>query len=396
MVTLRASTSPERVARRREILAALGASLADQEALLEYNHSQFDHSAFATSWPLPLADEPHLAAWRAYAEGVSGTDLLDRLSRRLVQLQFPVAEGVSQTATYRLATRQGIWPDPATAQPLPWNRPDLVRLELASTAVGAIPIVITVDRGDFESLVRACLYRNEPVAIPQSMGAVMVAGFNNWDRVKTHRQSWAAENGSDSGDLAWQQEFARLIPRKELYQDRFIILSSGPYSGVAGEELGLAATDWLALSLVIRREHECTHYFTRRCLGSMRQNLLDEILADFMGVTAAADRFEANWFLRFLGLEDFPTYRSGGRLENYMGQTPFSPSAFAVLTRLVEATARHLEQFDRACCRGRRSALERSVPLLALSTFCVEELASDEAGTQLHRRVDEFDRLASP
>jgi len=85
--------------------------------------------------------------------------------------------------------------------------------------------------------------------------------------------------------------------RKELYQDRFIILSSGPYSGVAAAEMGVPEDEWRRISLTIRLEHECAHYLTRQILGSMRNSLLDELIADFAGIVAATDRYRADWFL---------------------------------------------------------------------------------------------------
>ena len=88
------------------------------------------------------------------------------------------------------------------------------------------------------------------------------------------------------------------MPQRGLYQDRFLILSTGPYSNVAAREVGLSDSRWRETSTAIRLEHECTHYFTLRVFGSMRNNLLDELIADFMGITAADGRYRSDWFLR--------------------------------------------------------------------------------------------------
>ena len=136
---------------------------------------------------------------------------------------------------------------------------------------------------------------------------------------------------SANAQQSWPEEFQRIKAQKELYQDRFIILSTGPYSNVHAGEIGLDPEDWLKLSLVIRREHECAHYFTRRVFSSMRNSLLDEIIADYCGITAAVGRFRADWLLRFFGLESFPHYREGGRLQNYRGTPALSDPAFVVL-----------------------------------------------------------------
>jgi len=67
----------------------------------------------------------------------------------------------------------------------------------------------------------------------------------------------------------------------------------------------------------------------------MRNNLLDEVIADYFGITAACGRFRADWLLRFFGLESYPRYRAGGRLEHYRGDPPLSDAAFLVLQRLL-------------------------------------------------------------
>ena len=129
------------------------------------------------------------------------------------------------------------------------------------------------------------------------------------DRILEHRRRWEAEGG-DRSDTGWREEFRRLVPHKELYQDRLLILSDGPYSNVKAGEMGLTEQEWRRTSTTIRLEHECTHYFTLRVFGSMRNNLLDELIADYAGITAVDP---TDWFLRFMGLESFPAYREGGR-----------------------------------------------------------------------------------
>ncbi|MDX1384805.1 MAG: hypothetical protein R3190_14225, partial [Thermoanaerobaculia bacterium] len=181
------------------------------------------------------------------------------------------------------------------------------------------------------------------------------------------------------------QPFAELLERKELYQDRFILLSSGPYSGVAAGALGLPEERWLELSRTIRLEHECAHYFTRRVLGSMRNTLHDELLADYAGLTAALGHFPADWFLRFLGLEDLPRVRPDGRLQSYRGEPPLSDAALAVLARLVRAAAHNLEKSDGACGDADDSPARPSHPawlerrgrrLLELARLTLEDLAA--------------------
>ncbi len=372
---------------RIEVLADFDADVSDLEALLDYNENVFDHANLV----FPVEDEPFVEKWRRYATVARQIGAFACLQQKLVQLRFPIREGISQTEAYRQATRRGILPADG-AEALTLEEPARLRIVIHPTAAGHIPLLITDHRADFEALVRALVRRNEPVPVPASMGACMVAGYNNWDRVRAYRQDWEARTGRDS-EHEWAQEFRRLIPQKERYQDRFILLSDGPYSAVPAAALDLDEADWRHRSLIIRREHECAHYFTRRVLGSMRNNALDELIADYMGITAAAGRFRADWFLRFMGLEDFPAYRPGGRLENYRGTPPLSDSAFRVLQALVVEAAHTLERFSARHGQSFAQTREKAVTLTTLSRMTLETLAACSADALLAQAWSETQAL---
>ena len=79
---------------------------------------------------------------------------------------------------------------------------------------------------------------------------------------------------------------------------RLIVLHQAPYGSVAARELPaqlgeLGEEAWLAASSKLRLEHELTHLATQRLLGEMRLNLLDELIADCMGMVAALGCFNA-------------------------------------------------------------------------------------------------------
>jgi hypothetical protein len=209
------------------------------------------------------------------------------------------------------------------------------------------------------------------------MGACMVAGYNNWGRVAELRRRWEAGDVDAGGARDWCTAFARLKPRKELYQDRFVLLSGGPYSGVPAEAMGMEPEEWSQASITIRLEHECAHYFTRRVLGSMRNNLLDELLADYAGIVAAAGGFRADWFLRFMGLDVEDGCRADGRIWTYRGNPPLSDTAFAVLQRVVRAAAVQVQEADGRLDDGFRAPLGRARVLLALAGRTLEEIAAN-------------------
>ncbi len=365
---------------RSNVLDKYGTSAKQKEELLLYNRNVFDHSNITSPLKLPLEDELFVSAWEEYAEKAIKSSVFQSLKSKLVQLSFPVEEGISKTQDYRSATLRGIsvsFLDDATGISL--NNPELLNLIIHQSLAGKVPVLIADNRDDFVTLVRSLSMKNEPGQVPTSMGASMVSGLNNWDRIHELKKRW--EEGSTSG--CWDDEFKRIIPQKELYQDRFIILSNGPYSGVSGKDMGFSEEKWKELSLIIRREHECAHYFTRRIFSSMRNNLIDELIADYMGITAAEGKFCADWFLRFLGLESFPIYRESGRLENYRGKPELSDGAFVILQSMIKSAAENLEQFDADCCKMFVEEERRTLILISLTHLTMEELASEEACTLL-------------
>lgn len=375
---------------RRRVLRSLGADAAAQAELLAYGANTFDASGLARFAGPPLPDEPFVETWRAYARVARRVGAAACLRERLVQLQFPIREGMSRTEAYRLATRSGVRPPNGTAG-LELERPEDIELRIHRTAAGRIPVITVGHRPDFVALVRALARRNEPEPIPPAVGALMVAGYNNWDRVAALREAWLrADPGRRAAD--WAVAFRELLPQKELYQDRIILLCAGPYSGVPAESLRLGAEEWSRLSLTIRLEHECTHYFTRRVFGSMRNALLDELIADYAGIVAAAGRFRADWFLRFMGLDggDDASPRTGARIEVYRGSPPLSDAAFAVLCRVVRLAALQLEAYER--CRFGihevRTVRERTAMVAAIAGLTLEALASRHAHALLDRAVE--------
>jgi len=264
------------------VLRKLGASGSVLDELLAYCANPYA-GTMPADLALPIADEAHLADWDEYLSDAKTMGVLPALARRLVQLRFPIEAGISQRDDYRAATRRGERP-PDDAPGVSLVHPDRIHFVLHPTPGGRIPILTIAYRGDFETLVQAFSSRNEPEPVPASMGACIVSGLNNWDRVAQYRKRWERETGNADSPDAWGEEFKKLVPRKELYQDRFLLLSTGPYSAVPASEVGMDSAQWLATSIAIRREHECFHYLTRRAVGGMRNNLLDELLADFIGL----------------------------------------------------------------------------------------------------------------
>ncbi|MCG6868572.1 MAG: hypothetical protein LJE91_07550 [Gammaproteobacteria bacterium] len=372
-----------RTALRREVLEMLGADATETEELLAYNRNVFEPSPELVEHGLPLPDEPFVEAWESYALRSSTEGALAVLRDVLVQLRFPIREGTSHDKDYQAATRRGEWPL-SQGSGIPLEQPDGVRIRLEGTPAGRIPVIVVSSRADFEALVRAVTARNEPVPISRSVNAFMVSGYVNWDRVRRYRRRWSVSN--PDGD--WRSEFRRLADRRPLYQDRFIVACRGTYSGIDADALGLDPEQWQALSLEIRVGHESAHYFTKRAFSSMRNNLLDELIADYAGLVVAFGRFRADWFLHFLGLENFPRYRVGGRLDTYRGDPPLSEGAFTILKAVVARAAATVETVDHQLFLEAEPGVNGRM-IRALTCVTLEELASGNGAERLRLALPE-------
>ena len=330
---------------------------------------------------LPLVDEPHIARWSVYADEARSVGSLPALERRFPQLQFPVREGISQDPAYRGATRRGERPRRSPGDGPDFRAPESVVLSVHESMAGRIPVIVASERVDFELLVQAFTERNEPVPVPRSMGACIVKGFNNWDRIREYRKTWEAGNDHPT-ERAWLQEFEAVKKQKALYQDTFIILSGGPYSAVSSDALSLGPEQWTRESVAIRREHELFHYFTHRVFGSMRNNILDELLADFIGLLRVYGEYRTEYALRFLGLEEHPTFREGGRLENYR-EPPLPDDCLPVIQSLCVAGIENLHRISETLGSEVGSLLRTALLAGVLAGRRLDELSQPENVTRI-------------
>jgi hypothetical protein len=356
---------------RRELLAGLGAAGTVLDELLAYLENPYE-ALLGRGEELPLKEEPQAAFWRRYAAEATRVGVLPALRRRFPQLCFPVSEGLSKDPAYRAATRRGEWrPEEPTGLVL--EQPRTLELWVDDGPAGPVPVLVARHRPDFVRLVQALTCRNEPEAVPPAMGACLVKGLADWERVAAYRRGWEEGRGAPASDEEWAAEMAAgLAPRKELWQDRLILLSDGPYSAVPAAEAGLDEAAWQRASRAVRLAHESFHYLTLRLAGSIRSHLLDELVADYAGLVAAFGRYDAHLALRFLGLDRLPETRPEGRLLVYRGS--LSDGALEVLGRLVAAAARALAALPVREAPGAPAAA-RARTLVALAGLGLDGIA---------------------
>ncbi len=325
---------------REALLRQLGAADGELPEILAYLDTPYRGFAIPNEG---LPAEPQLGAWLEVANGSRGA-LLERLSSRFPQLLFPVEAGMSQTEAYRAATRRGEFRRHGQALGLALEKPDGVELRLEDLPAGTTPVLIAATRSDFVKLVQAFACRNEPEEIPDSMGACLVRGLADWGRLDGFRKELSKRLGREPTAEEWGQELALLANEKERWQARLILLSRGPYSAVPARELGLDAKEWEARSLELRLAHEGLHYLTLRLWGRVRSNLLDELVADAVGMVRAFGSYSAPLALRFLGVASDGTLLPGARLAIYRGEASLSDQALTVVARMAVLAAGVLER----------------------------------------------------
>lgn len=373
----------------RGVLAECGATGAAADTLLRYNDRPSSRGALRPT-TLPLDDEDHLRAWRLYAEDARSGGAIASLRRRFFQLQFPIEEGISQSTTYREAVLRGMPPDEPAAG-LPLERPDLVDLVIHPTIGGAVPIIVAGTRADFVTLLRAFASRNEPRPVPDSMGASMISGLNNWDRIGRHRHGLEARLGRALGDEEWTAAFQELRAKPAVYRDRFILLGRGAYGGTPASEAGLPENEWLQASHSIRMNHEATHYVVARVLGEAASNVHDELVADLVGLWATFGRYDLPLALRILGLSALAPHPR--RIHTYLGKPPIEGAAQDAVEELLRRAASNLGLYLARCPPP--DAVELGRLAIAITSLRLEVLASTDfqTGIDIARRTLEADHV---
>ena len=236
-----------------------------------------------------------------------------RLAQRFPQLSIPLSSGARETPLYKELVLRGRKND---LPPAGYSLSDADELKGYPTPAGEAEVLFLRERADFERCVCALAYRCEPKTIPPSMGATTIRGLIDWGRIRARRAAY-----ENAGGGAWQEEFRRFTADPDNYQATLILVSSGYYSAVPPEAVGLSTAEWRQRSLTIRTYHELTHFVCRRWYPGDIDPIRDEVIADAVGLLAAFGAYDPHKAKLFLGIEG-ESYRPGGRLENYVKDMP--------------------------------------------------------------------------
>lgn len=190
------------------------------------------------------------------------------------------------------------------------------------TPAGEVRVITLWERKDFETFIQIMTEKCEPKPVPATQGAATLLGVISWPKINQRRKEFFAEAAAagrrEPTEEEWYDEFSRFTQNRENYTDKLIILSVGPYSHISAEKAGFGEEDWIQKSQLIRKYHECTHFFCRKKYPELVDYIWDEVAADAAGLRGALGRYDGRLGELFLGLEG-PRY-VGGRLENYIPQ----------------------------------------------------------------------------
>lgn len=147
----------DKIQSRYKTLTKFKLNESEIEELLTYNENKFKQNSNINDFiSFPLKSEPHVKIWQNYKTLADKIGTNNSLTFPLVQLKFPVREGMSQNEQYLRAVRKGECEENFRFEGgLQLTDPDNLQLEIKDTLAGAIPIIIAPNRQDFELLIQA-------------------------------------------------------------------------------------------------------------------------------------------------------------------------------------------------------------------------------------------------
>ena len=335
---------------------------------------------------LSFENETGIEYWEDLAKKITEDKLLfNELKKCYPQLNFPIELGIEEKQEYKDVVLKGKTENIKLPSVLRLNNPKNITLKIGESIAGKIPILTVPDQEDFIKILQCLIYKNNPKPVPQSMGAVLINGLNNWQKIANLKSDWSADHNVDN----WSKEFyLNILPNYSLYKDKLIIISTKPYSNVSAKQLGLNESLWLSYSISIREEHECTHLYTLKKFGIASNNLHDELIADYIGIVKTIGKYNKSWMFMFMGLENYPKYRQGARLENYVPDDKLSKDDFIKLVEIVKMAIENISIFDESAGKL-QSNIDQICRIDALCETSLEELSSTNGAALL---IDNYNK----
>lgn len=268
--------------------------------LIKYLKNNITKKINFSDFEFPLQNESHIEFWKYHINQNQYKNYFDFLKNNIVQFKIPIKKNISKSKNYKNVLLFGEPFFNYFNEELVILQPDNIQLKIYSHFAGELPVIITDNRKDFETLYRVLAFKNEPKFILPSINAVLISGFINRARLNYYSKN-----------------------NKSTYTDTIILINANSgYSSISADKLPeyIDINRWLVDSAKIRIEHEFTHYAAKRIYNKKVFNIFDEIIADCMALTLLYNKFDANLFLLFLGLNMYPKINNKGRIYAYINK----------------------------------------------------------------------------
>lgn len=268
---------------------------------------------------------------------IYGKSCIRELAKRYPSLYIPLCEEGEENLWYKNATLSGGKYFNTSLTDFETSHEDYIKSIF--TEAGEVEIVFLKNRQDFILFLNKTVYKGVRKYVPDTIGAMMINGISNWNKINSHMEKYVSEGNTD-----YNPEFKRFTSDKSNFKDCLLLISDGLYSNIPAEKIGISESEWINASQKIRVYHECTHYICRKLWNEKKNIIFDEIVADCIGLFAAFGNYSTRLALLFLGLDDNGSY-IGGRLEFYCDKSEISELQERILN-LVHQLAREVNEHN--------------------------------------------------
>ena len=125
--------------------------------------------------------------WESLIEQTKIHGVFNSLKNCYPQLNFPIEQDISLSEEYKNSTLRGLININLNNE-IGLTEPENIELKIHNSVAGRIPVLIIPNDEDFVKIIQALYHKNNPVSIPESMGASFVNGLNNWARLNEIKQ----------------------------------------------------------------------------------------------------------------------------------------------------------------------------------------------------------------
>jgi len=358
---------------RKKILLKKEASEIELDELLDFNANLFDYSNLQDEITFPLDDELFIKSWKKYEEDAASIGVFPVIRKALPHLNFVIDNKVADTPEYKDAVLYAnLTKERLQSNNLDLIAPENLQLAVVPTDAGNLPIIYIPERKDFETIYRALKKGNTNAPVHEKLTSAIIYDMRNSDRINAHRERFMKKKNLMNLKTSWQDEYSKLLLKKELYLDTFVIICGGFAANIKPEDAGYPEDEWKAVSIVINREKEALKYYMKRIFQVEKTHPYLELIAYYHALKTTLKKFNADMLEKLMLPDDDQNIPSCGI--GAMDCT-LTQNSYDILKQLIIDSAANLEAFEKIYA----NEIEFNDPnlmLISLTYITIEELAS--------------------